>query len=166
MIADRLRMQRKKRLILYDYGAGENNWTTGAISGLFTKTYSKEIDHLFLKLKAGLGTPGYSVVTYVTTSTYDLSNYNTVNCLVNIDSNTSMISRYYFALIASTDQNGNSKIYDARITTNTKGDNNLSLDVSSLSGLYYVRIHAVYDHTLGPYYKDYFAAKTYHIKLA
>lgn len=164
MIADRLRMQR--RLILYDYGAGENNWTTGAISGLFPKTYSKEIDHLFLKLLAGYGATGYSVVTYVTTSTYDLSNYNTVNCLVNIDSNASLISRFYFALIASTDQNGDSKIYDARITTNTKGDNDLSLDVSSLSGLYYVRIHAVYDHHLSALHGDYFAAKTYHIKLA
>lgn len=124
---------------IYNEGEFEDMWVPGYSSG--SGVQSKESDHLFLR--GGTSFSSRDERTYVTDKMIDVTNYNALK----IEWQVLAMWRGLGALIVSTNKMGNYLTYDAQLaqTFGTGGRVIGSLDISSLNGNYYIRIHAVSD---------------------
>lgn len=124
---------------IYNEGEFEDMWVPGYSSG--SGIQSKESDHLFLR--GGTSFSSRDERTYVTDKMIDVTNYNALK----IEWHVQAMARSLGALIVSTNKMGNHLTYDAQLaqTFGTGGRVIGSLDISSLNGNYYIRMHAVSD---------------------
>ena len=99
---------------------------------------SKEDDHLYLMVANSEGT---SQVTWVSDNSVDLTNISSINveCEFTID-------RGRFYIIASSSKTGDVTVYDEQFREDQGFSRSVkTLDISSLSGSYYIRIHVADD---------------------
>ena len=132
---------------LYNEGVGENDWVVGIdeITGSGTTSATKETEYLRLEAVAG-GSLGTSEVSFVTDDLIDLTPVNVVK--INIDLSGSVDGYAHF--VVSDNKNSNRNTFDVSkiLQADNTGNHIITLDVSALTGEYYIRIHA-YD-ILGP----------------
>ncbi|EGW39093.1 hypothetical protein [Desulfosporosinus sp. OT] len=117
--------------ILYNHGIENLVWGTGYSTG--TGVQSKETDHLHLEAVNGERA-------YVTPVKVDLSNITTLKADVAV-TRYSAVGNPTFYLIVSSNPAGSASVYDA-MQSSLGLTGILALDVSALTGEYYVRIHA------------------------
>jgi hypothetical protein len=120
----------------YNYGGEDVEWVAGFSSGI--SSVSKNIDNLYLMAED----VGYANCGYVTNVVVDLTNISKLKIEWENTGYISAANESY--LNVSTVKNQNHGTYNARLKlTNTFGKQISELDVSSLSGNYYIRVHAV-----------------------
>lgn len=122
---------------LYEEGEHEDDWVAGYSTG--TGSQSKEADHLYLAASGTEMAPGQR--TYAKDAIVDLTNVNKIF----IDWAATLTGDYPSAqLIVSTEKMSSSATYDARLQKDTTFTREVEeLDVSGLSGNYYIRVHAL-----------------------
>lgn len=139
-----------RELILYDNGEGEDNWVKGMSS--YNSSYynapslTKNSDHLELHLQGiGLSSSGYARISAVTDETQTLTNFDTLYVTWSCSGGTSKADIYSY-FIVSTNKTADESTYDARVSKHqTFSSQTTSLDVSGLSGDYYVRVNVYID---------------------
>jgi hypothetical protein len=115
--------------ILYFKGSNANLWEQGINIG--SASFSKQSDHMLLQLPGGS-----SQISCVTSSMYDLTNFKGIAVLwEQSDANASSY------LIASTSKTGSAGTFNAQQTVAGVQYKGVLLDVSSLSGNFYIRMH-------------------------
>ena len=125
-------------LVTGDWVEGYNNITGGS-----TKTLTKEVDHLKIGLTSGsIGSGNISASTFVTHDLVDLTNISTLK--VEWDCTSSITNFAYLGLQVVSDKSHNrttfvaSLMYDFVVPFSKRVN---ELDVSALSGSYYLRIY-------------------------
>jgi hypothetical protein len=117
---------------IYNEGQHEDYWVEGMKWGRGTYSYSKESDHLYVSVA---GEEGYiSETSWVTDSKVDLTAYNKVK----VDFSGTGTTR----LVVSDIQMGISFQYVALLNLFSPPRQVYELDISGLSGEYYIRVHA------------------------
>lgn len=144
----------------YLYNSGDENtlltggWVVGYSDGSGTQT--KESNHLYLY---AYGSSYVPQKTYVTNNAINMTNINTLK--VDWEKTGSSYGSASLHLIVSKIKEGNRTQYDARVVFSEIGRTTSQLDVSSLSGEYYVRINANSGSTLSG---NYISGKVYSIE--
>ena len=125
---------------LYCEGRNEDFWEPGfSDGGAQDPTHVKEDDHLFLRTFRS--PPANLEETWVTIEAVDLTDWSQIE----IDwENTGVANNQNLSyLVVSDDQSGNHTVFDARLDRQGSFGRTIDLlDVSGLTGEYYVRIHA------------------------
>jgi hypothetical protein len=126
-----------KKVFKY-YTSGYENvlWVDGYKTGSGDR--SKEADHLYLK---SYGQAGIVQIQYVTGITVNLNNIKTL--FIDWENVGSSSNNQNAHLIVSTTQSASTAIFDARVSIDNVFPRTItSLDVSALSGQYYIRVAA------------------------
>ena len=141
---------RRKLRALYNYGVELVAWVVGASS--FTGSQSKEADHLYLTCREPAG-EDHAYRTYVTDEPVGLTSYSALH--VEWEAPTGGSPNAW--LVASTVKLGSPWTYDAQVTKAGTGwaKRTDSVDISALSGDYYVRVHLVNSDSAWAYLKVY-----------
>lgn len=118
---------------LYVDGTEYVSFVTGLLSGSYAAAV-KQANNMYLKIRGST-----EIATLVTNSMIDLTNVRYI--VVDLDSANRWGDAYTFCLVASTDKMGSPDIYNAKASIAVKDQytQGLLLDVSSLSGSYYIR---------------------------
>ena len=136
--------------MLYNYGVELVAWVVGASA--LTGSQSKEADHLYLTCREPAG-EDFAYRTYVTNGLVGLTNYTTMH--VEWEAPTGGGPNAH--LVASTVKLGDPWTYDARVIKAGTGwaKRTDSVNISALSGDYYVRVHLVNSAAAWAYLKVY-----------
>ena len=127
----------------YDEGKEGVDWVVGYLQSAASTDYSKQDDHLYLN---AFGYP--AVTTYVTDVKVDLTDVETIEVDWSKSGNTSTESRAYFTVSENKGTSYEDSVATLVYTSNFARRINV-LNVSALSGDYYLRVHAVDTRTTG-----------------
>ncbi len=115
---------------LYNLGLHEDMWVEGYTdAGDYGATRSKEADHLYISANV-------SELAYVTDIMINLTGISSVIVDVGTDNS------YEIIIVASTVKDASESTHDAKAVYTGITRTNRTLNVSSLSGEYYVRVHS------------------------
>lgn len=129
-------------VLLYDEG-NECNIITGSwVSGYSKSTggSAKNETNLYLYAVGNYNDQSEAEWTFVTDKSINLSRIRTL--YFDCEKTGSSDDGASFRFVVSTEKMGSSKQYDARVSSNAVVRKILSLDVSSLTGEYYIRLHS------------------------
>ncbi|MFA7206379.1 MAG: hypothetical protein WC102_08630, partial [Saccharofermentanales bacterium] len=122
---------------LYDDGVETTAWEVGYLNADGTATKQSS----YLQLNVSQNTSG-SEATFVTTNKIDLTGINKVVVDWDVLAGQNLNNDFY--IVVSSIKDNNKETYDLRVKVDvnvTPGRRKTTLDVSSLSGSYYIRVH-------------------------
>lgn len=130
---------------IYDEGTHEDEWVAGYSND--GGSQSKESDHLLMEVDRNNSNP---VRTWVTDSPIDLTNVDDVIFEWQGLSSSGGATAVH-RVAASTSKGGQLAVFDAEFTRNATSFSRTTdtLDVSGLSGSYYIRFHIFYNSSVG-----------------
>lgn len=129
---------------LYAEGAEPEPWVEGYLligGGASDASRSKEADHLFLWAKSDHTSTYATEVAWVTDQLVDLGPWSTLH--IEWAKEDVGLGTKRAVLVASTDQQSSYTVYDERLieTEDAFARREQTLDISGLSGSYYIRVH-------------------------